>query len=75
MTKSVRPHGDRPLVDPETGETAPLSPAKRLSVIQAYERARSITLDQFFDAAMLTPKLRRTYIEGSWDTTEPDDAA
>lgn len=69
---------DPPLVDPETGETAP-----RLSITQAYERARTITTDQFLDAARLSPEKRQTYLYGEWDEyetalathLEPDDAA
>lgn len=88
MTEFVRPPGsdDPPLVDPETGETPPLSP-RRLSVTQAYDRARIITAEQFLDAAMLTPQrlehlvfvvdpvFRRAYVEGDWnDVMESNDA-
>jgi hypothetical protein len=87
MTESVTPRApDPPLVDPETGETAPLSPQRKLSVTQAYERARVITRDQFLDAATLgsVPEAtRRAWLYGEWDDyerdiaahVEPDDAA
>jgi hypothetical protein len=87
MTESVTPRApDPPLVDPETGETAPLSPQRRLSVTQAYERSRRITLDQFLDAATLgaVPEpTRKAWLYGEWDAyeadlvahLEPDDAA
>jgi hypothetical protein len=81
-------------VDPETGETAPLSPqplipmiekaladgavAERFSVTQAYDRSRSIALDQFLDAATLgsVPEAtRRAWLYGEWDDYESDLAA
>ena len=48
MTESVTPP-DPPLVDPETGETPPLSP----SVTRAYDRARIITMQQLLGAGTL----------------------
>jgi len=48
------------LVDPETGETPPLSPAPRLA--EAVELLR------------VDPSTYRKHLEGSW-VTEPDDAA
>lgn len=85
MTESVTPREER-LVDPETGETPPLSPQRKLSITQAYERSRGITLDQFLDAATLglVPEAtRKAWLYGEWDEyereiaahLEPDDAA
>jgi hypothetical protein len=51
---------DRPLVDPETGETPPLSPARRIA--DAVELLK------------VSPEQYRKHLEGSW-LTEPDDAA
>jgi hypothetical protein len=61
MTESVTPPRapDRPLVDPETGETPPLSPLG----LSYLERLRG------------DPERYRKFIEGYWDVTEPDDAA
>jgi hypothetical protein len=62
MTESVTPP-DRPLVDPETGETPPLSPLG----LSYLERLRG------------DPERYRKFIEGYWDVTvdgeRPDDAA
>jgi hypothetical protein len=63
MTESVTPP-DPPLVDPETGETAPLSP-QRLT---------------YLDRLRADPERYRKFIEGYWDVTidevvRPDDAA
>jgi hypothetical protein len=74
MTESVR-SPDAPLVDPETGETPPLSPPRRLSITQAYDAARSATLDQFINASLLSPEKRRAYLYGEWDDYERDIAA
>lgn len=74
--QSVTPRApDPPLVDPETGETAPLSPRRGLSVTQAYDVARSATLDQFISASLLSPEKRRAYLYGEWDDYERDIAA
>ncbi len=63
MTESVTPRVDPPLVDPETGETAPLSPRKW----PPYGEQLTLVVD---------PEKRRAYIEGSWNVaSEPDDAA
>lgn len=64
---------DPPLVDPETGETPPLSPP---SVTQAYDRARIITMQQFLDAASLGrfPEWQQ-YERELAAHLEPDDAA
>lgn len=61
MTDSVTPRApDPPLVDPETGETPPLSPQKQPEL-----------LILVVDAAR-----RLAWTEGSWDDApEPDDAA
>jgi hypothetical protein len=77
MTNFVRAP-DPPLVDPETGETAPLSPQRKLSVTQGYERSMCITLDQFLDAATLgsVPEAtRRAWLYGEWEDYETDLAA
>ena len=63
---------DPPLVDPETGETPPLSP----SVTQAHDRARIITMQQFLDAGTLGrfPEWQQ-YERELAAHLEPDDAA
>lgn len=54
------------LVDPETGETPPLSPRRLVRPALSSEPL----------VFVVDPALRRAYIEGSWDdVTEPDDAA
>jgi len=64
------------LVDPETGETPPLSPERGLSVTQAYDRARIITMQQFLDAGTLGrfPEWQE-YERDLAAHLEPDDAA
>lgn len=68
MTDSVTPRApDPPLVDPETGETPPLSPQRP----PTYAEILVLVVD---------PHERTAFIEGSWDhvrweVTEPDDAA
>ena len=62
MTEIVRAP-DPPLVDPETGETPPLSPKRW----PPYGEALTLVVD---------PAKRQAYIEGSWNVApEPDDAA
>lgn len=51
MTESVTPP-DPPLVDPETGETPPLSPPR--TVDQALHASMCITTEQFLDVAKLS---------------------
>ncbi len=63
MTESVTPRApDPPLVDPETGETRPLSPP--LSVT-------------YLDRLRADPERYRKFIEGYWDVVdeEPPSAA
>lgn len=65
----LRPAPDAPLVDPETGETPPLSPQRRPTLRggPSWPEAPLVFV--------VDPAKRRAYIEGSWDVTEPDDAA
>lgn len=64
MTESVTPPSER-LVDPETGETPPLSPPRARPALSSEPLV-----------FVVDPALRRAYIEGTWDdVTEPDDAA
>lgn len=63
--ESVTPPKER-LVDPETGETPPLSP----------RRVERPALSSEPLILVVEPEFRRAYIEGVWDdATEPDDAA
>lgn len=71
MTEPAPPRApDPPLVDPETGETPPLSPQTASLRLRYLEKLRA------------DPKRFRTFVEGHWDiqiderlTPEPDDAA
>lgn len=81
MTDSVTPRApDPPLVDPETGETKPLSPQR---FTDYNERVKRLVERGVRPAPILMPAefLRvseaqyKAFLEGSWDVTEPDDAA
>lgn len=56
------------LVDPATGETPPLSPQRKVAL-------RDPSWPDSPLVFVVDPALRRAYIEGSWDVSEPDDAA
>lgn len=63
-SESVTPRApDPPLVDPETGETAPLSPQRPELVLRYLDRLKA------------DPERFRRFVYGSWDVTEPPDAA
>jgi hypothetical protein len=65
MTESVTPRApDPPLVDPETGETAPLSPQRQPELLESY-----------LSRLKADPERFRKFVYGTWDVTEPDDAA
>lgn len=60
---------ERPLVDPETGETPPLSPPRRPTLRGGPSWPEGPLV------FVVDPALRRAYIEGSWDVKESGDAA
>lgn len=69
MTDSVTPRApDPPLVDPETGETPPLSP-------RALGAALKETFDYMMEVQHAPPEKRRAWLYGEWDEYEEDIAA
>lgn len=60
---------DRPLVDPETGETAPLSP-QTVNLFTPMQRAAYGAL-----LRVPEPAVRRAWMYGEWDEYERDIAA
>jgi hypothetical protein len=81
MTESVTPRVDPPLVDPETRETPPLSAQRQFLAHE--ERVKRLVERGIRPAPMLVPAeflkvseaQYKAFLEGSWDSTEPDDAA
>jgi hypothetical protein len=72
MTNSVTPQ-DPPLVDPETGETAPLSPQRGVCIVPRYD-------DVFFEGMAWLDGLAETDEWTEYETTlvahlESDDGA